>query len=105
MILYNVTVKIEEEIAEQWLNYMLTKHIQDVIDTGCFMNARISKMIAHSEDAGPTYSIQYLAPSMKELHKYQAHFAPALQKEHVELFGEKALAYRSMMEVVSVFKT
>lgn len=101
MILYNVTVKVDETIQDDWLNYMLEKHIQDVVDTGCFVHCRISELLGQqANEGGKTYSIQYSSPSMKDFHRYQAQFAPALQKDHVEKFGDKALAYRTMMEVV-----
>mgnify|MGYP000480177010 CR=1 FL=1 len=103
MILYNVTIKLETSVHEDWLAWMKTKHIQDVIDTGCFVSCRLSRLLAQNEGDGLTYSIQYLSPSMKDFHRYQAHFAQALQKEHTQKFAEKFVAFRTMMELVEEF--
>jgi hypothetical protein len=45
MILYNVTVKIEADAQEDWLQWMKSTHIPDVMDTGLFLGYRI-KVVA-----------------------------------------------------------
>ena len=37
MILYNVTVSIDVKKADEWLHWMRTKHIPDVMATSCFI--------------------------------------------------------------------
>ena len=101
MIIYNVTVSVEESIHEQWVNWMRTKHIPDVLKTGCFKEARFTKVA--NEENGITYSTQYLCESESILDNYADNFAPALQKEHKDLFDGKFYAFRTMLEVVDVF--
>lgn len=103
MILYNVTAKVDLAKHEDWLAWMKDKHINDVIKTGCFTSCRMSRLLGQNEDDGITYSIQYLSPSMKDFHRYQAHHASALQKDHTERYGEAVLAFRSMMELEQEF--
>jgi hypothetical protein len=40
MIIYNVTIKVDKTIADEWLNWLKDEHIADVTGTGCFTNAR-----------------------------------------------------------------
>ena len=40
---------------------------------------------------------------MKELRQYQIKFAPELQKKHSARFGKKAVAFRTLMEVIEEF--
>ena len=40
MILYNVTVKILPEVAEEWEKWMKAEHIPEVMATGLFQWAR-----------------------------------------------------------------
>ena len=103
MIVYNVTVKVDLDIHSQWKQWMLENHIQEVINTGCFSSCRISRLLAQNEDEGITYSLQYLSPSMKAFHRYQARHAPKLRQQHHEKFGDKAVSFRTMMEVVDEF--
>jgi len=103
MILYNVTLKVDPSIHDEWIIWMENEHIPDVLATGYFQGCRMSKLLGQDESDGKTYSIQYASPSMKDLHQYQATEAPRLKQEHVKKYGEKVLAYRTMMEVIGDF--
>lgn len=100
MIVYNVTVKVDNDIHDDWLAWMTKLHIPDVMDAGYFSNYRISRLIEHGDDEAVTYSIQYTCASMKDLHHYQINEARQLQKEHAERYVNKYVAFRSIMEVV-----
>ena len=50
MLLYNVTVSIDKSIKEDWVSWMKKKHIPDVMNTGCFLEARIARV--HGEEEG-----------------------------------------------------
>ena len=41
MIIYNVTVSVEESIKTDWLDWMKTEHIPEVMATGVFAKAQI----------------------------------------------------------------
>ena len=99
MIVYSVTVNIETESHEEWLDWMKNKHIPDVLNTGIFKDHQILKVISRDqEEEGVTYNIQYSCASMADLHRYQAHFAPKLQAEHTEKFNNKFVAFRTLLE-------
>ena len=99
MILYNVTVSIDEDIHEDWLNWMKEIHIPDVMNTGMFIDNKICKIHAE-EDGGKAYSIQYLAKSWAEYDRYQAEFAAQLQKDHTDRYAGKFAAFRTILEVL-----
>lgn len=99
MIVYNVTLKAEHDIHEEWLDWMKTVHIPDVMATGCFLSYKICRLLKQDED-GVTYAIQYYCESTKVLHQYQVKHAAKLQKEHIDKFGERVLAFRTLMEVL-----
>jgi hypothetical protein len=40
---------------------------------------------------------------MKDLHHYQVNFAPELQKKHLERYGKKVVAFRTLMEVIKEY--
>lgn len=103
MILYNVTIKIEVDSHDKWLDWMKKKHIPDVLQTDCFLSCRMSRILAQNEEDGITYSIQYLAASMKDFHRYQAHFAPKLQQDLHQQFADKYVVFRTMMELIEEF--
>ena len=99
MIIYNVTVNIENDVREEWLKWMKEKHIPDVMKTGYFLENKICKVLV-DEQQGTTYSIQYTCESMKKLEEYQLDHSPRLQKEHADKYSNKFVAFRTLLEVV-----
>ncbi len=98
-ILYNVTCSVDPEIHEEWLDWMMFKHIPDVMNTGMFLENRVCR-IHEFEDNGVTYAIQYVARSQKDLDEYMQQFAPTLQQEHTERYGAKVAAFRTTLEIL-----
>lgn len=102
MIIYSVTVNIEDDVHDEWKEWMRNIHIPDVMDTGIFSEHLMSRVISHNpEETGTTYNIQYHCESMKKLHEYQAHYAPKLQEEHSKKYEGKFVAFRTLLEKVS----
>ena len=102
MIIYNVTVSVEESIKQDWLIWMQDVHIPEVMATGVFLKSQINRVIVQG-DSDNTFAIAYSCESMKDLHQYQVKFASNLQKKHVNRYGDKAVAFRTLMEVIQEF--
>ena len=101
MIIYNVTINIHESVHDQWFSWMQTKHIADVLATGKFTSARMVKVLIEEEMGGVTYSIQFTTDSKETLEKYYQEDAPRMREEGLRLFGDKMLAFRTELEVIS----
>lgn len=102
-ILYNVTVSLDPNAEQEWLSYMRTVHIPEVMATGAFLEARLSRL-QNEEDGGITYAITYVAYSQSHLDQYAEQFAPALQLDHSEKFNGRFAAFRTTLEVVEHFR-
>lgn len=99
MIIYNVTINVEDDVCETWVAWMKETHIPQVMATGFFTAFSFNKLLSRQEDeTGTTYVIQYTAPSMQHYDEYQANHAPALQAETKRLFEGKFVAFRTLME-------
>jgi len=99
MLLYNVTLIIEDAVADKWLKWMQETHIPEVMDTGMFVSSRLLKVI-DSPNEGVTYCAQYVAENLENYNTYQDKFAPALQAELNEKFANQLVAFRTLMEYV-----
>ncbi len=99
MIIYNVTVKVENDIHDEWMAWMKETHIPDVMATGLFVDSRMMKVLVDDTD-GLTYSIQYRVESWENLKDYQDGHAPRLQKEHNDKYQGKYIAFRTLLEEV-----
>lgn len=99
MIIYNVTVNIEKDVHDEWLEWMKTKHIPDVMATGFFLENKLCKVLV-DEEQGVTYSFQYTCKNMEDLKEYQQQHAPRLQKEVADKYANKFVAFRTLLEVI-----
>lgn len=99
MILYNVTISIDEEVHEEWLQWMKEVHIPDVLATGLFIENKIARILAE-EQGGLAYSIQYIARNMEDYEEYKRKYAPKLQAEHQIKYDGKFAAFRTLLDIV-----
>jgi len=99
VILYNVTLSIDADIAPEWLEWMQNKHIPDVLATGMFVSCRICRIRGY-EEGGMSYSIQYVCPTEAAYRRYQEELAPALQQEHMARYHGKFAAFRTELEIL-----
>lgn len=99
MFIYNVTVNVDDEIALEWLQWMREEHLPMVMATGCFKEFKFLKLLTETEQ-GETYAIQYYVEALETLKFYQEVHGPGLRAETEKRFGEKALAFRTVLEIL-----
>jgi len=100
MILYNVTVGIDPAIEQEWLEWMKSVHIPEVMATGMFVSHKVYKVFVQQEGDNPSYSIQYFAESIDKINLYLEKYAPSLQQAHMQRYLNKHVAFRTLLEEV-----
>ncbi len=100
MLVYNVTINVDDDIHDQWVDWITSEHIPDVIATKCFKNYSMHRMLSPEPEEGTTYVIQYVCDSVEDYERYQIEHAALLQNAHKEKFDGKFTAIRSLMEEV-----
>ena len=105
MIIYNVTINIDDSVHDKWLAWMMEKHIPEMMETGKFYKAKIVKVLVVEEMGGTTYSIQYFTESKDTLESYYKEDAPRMREEGARLFGDQMLAFRTELELLKEFKS
>lgn len=100
MIIYNVTINIEEAVTTEWLSWMQEIHIPAVLATGKFTNALMTKVLVEEEMGGHTFSVQYSCPDKTTLEAYYTEDADRLQGDSGKFAG-KFVAFRTELEVIS----
>jgi hypothetical protein len=100
MLLYNVTVGVDKDAEEEWLQYMREKHIRDVLNTGLFVESKMYKVLHDVDEGTISYSIQYFAKSIEDVQQYLEVFAPALIEEHRKRFQNRHVAFMTLLDEV-----
>lgn len=95
--IYAVTVRIDRDIAEEWLGWMRTVHLPDILATGCFTNCEIQRTIDPADTDGRiTFYLEYRSPSLGRYRTYQREHAPALQRAHTGRYAGRFEATRAL---------
>ena len=100
MLIYNVTAKVDWSIAEEWSKWMQEIHIPDVMSSACFEKFQFVRLLDIDEVEGPTYAAQYYAQSKDLYDRYISDHAPVLRKHAMDKWGNKFIAFRTLMEIV-----
>ena len=100
MIIYNVTVKVESSISDDWLRWLQVEHIPEILATGCFSGYRVARLLEVDDEGATTYTVQYEAPSQQHYQQYIDQFAPSMRAKSYEKWGDRFIAFRTVMEVV-----
>ena len=105
MIIYNVTINVDESIHDSWMKWMTEKHIPDMLNTGKFTKALMTEVLVQEDLGGITYSIQYTCESREILESYYQEEANEMRRQGFELFGDKFGAFRTELKVIREFDT
>ena len=103
MIIYNVTINVDEGILEPWMEWMQKKHIPAMLETGKFTRALMTQVLMQEDMGGVTFSIQYACPSRALLDLYYQQDANRMRGEAQEKFGSSQVAFRTELQVVGQF--
>ncbi|MCH7408013.1 DUF4286 family protein [Belliella sp. DSM 111904] len=100
MILYNITVNVERDAESEWLQWMKSTHIPEVLSTGMFVEHKIFRIMHDSEDTGSNYSVQYFAKDMNHVMSYQHEFFDKHNAVVQQKFPKKLAIFMTLLEEV-----
>jgi hypothetical protein len=101
MFIYNVTIKLDSGIHDSWVQWMSEEHIPEIMNTGCFEKFQFVKLLDIDDSEGPTYAVQYYAISKAQYNRYIDLYAGQMRKASTDKWGNRFIAFRTLMEVVN----
>ena len=100
MIIYNVTLKVNADIADSWIYWMKAEHMPELMGTDLFIDCRLCRLLEHDDAEGVTYIAQYFCDGMEQYEQYVAEYAQTMRDKAFKMFGNKFIAFRTIMEVL-----
>lgn len=94
MLLYEVTLEVEPEIADAIERYMRDKHIPEIFATGCFRGVEFARTSAGR------FRTAYAAATQDDLDRYLREHAPHFRDDFVLHFPSGATPTREVWSVV-----
>lgn len=82
MVTYELTATVRPDLADEYERYLRGRHIPELLDTGCFAGASLSR------SAPGRFRIRYEAHDRAALDRYLAGHAPRLRAHALERFPD-----------------
>jgi Domain of unknown function (DUF4286) len=96
MVTYEITAVVDPALTGAYEAYMVDRHIPDVLATGHFTSAGLSRN-------GSRYRIRYEAASQAELDVYLSENAPALRDDRLRHFPTGVELTREIWQIIAGF--
>jgi len=100
MIIYNVSIKTDPEITNDWVNWMKEEHLSEMMQTGLFLDYKMHKLLEQDESEGVTFVVQYHCENIEKYKEYIDHHANRMREKGFQKFGSKFAGFRTVMELL-----
>ncbi|SEJ28884.1 protein of unknown function [Cyclobacterium xiamenense] len=100
MILYTITINIDNEREAEFVEWMKYEYLPRVMQTGLFFEKRFFRLLQEDNGDGINFSAQFFAESMEDLEFYQKKYSATLWDMLKEKFGSQFVSFRSVLESV-----
>ena len=100
MIFYNETYHVQEDIMQEWIQWMVKTHLPNVLRTGYFTQGRVLRIQSDQDVGGYSFAVQLVAESQAILDEYKAKEEGRFHQQHLEKYADKALIFRTELHLV-----
>lgn len=100
MYIYSVSIKLDNSIEQEWLQWMKNEHLDEVKNTGMFEGYSLLQLIEPTDEESKTYIAQYYTDAETRYNQYIQEFAPLLRQKGIDRFGEKFIAFRTILKKI-----
>ena len=99
MIIYSVTVRVKNDIASEWMQWMTDEHIPRMLNTGYFNSYKIFKiLIPETETNFTVYRVNYELDTFEKYQEYAQKEAKKLQEQAAAKYHGRYTASREVIE-------
>ena len=100
MFIYNITLKIDNDIEEEWLKWIKEFYITETINSGLFYDQRFFKLLDQDEHEGKTFIIQFYSNDRRSCDDYTLNQSKIFLKIMADKWGDKFIVFQSLLESV-----
>lgn len=100
MFIYNLSMKVDHAILNEWLVWQKEEHIPEIMSTNLFTDFKFYKLLEQDEAQGVTYIIQFLTDTKNNYDSYLQLHASALREKALLKWGNSIIGFRTLMEAV-----
>lgn len=101
MIVYSITMNIEKQIHQEWLDWMKLNYVDLLMETGLLVEQKVLRLLNEEEDnPGVTYSFQFTIKNKEDLTTLLEMYEQELIRQVYKKFQGRFVEFRTILEVV-----
>ena len=100
MFIYNVTIKVDWSIHDQWLSWMLETELPRMTNQQYFNSHQLVRLLETDDTDGPTYAAQYSTKLLDNYYRYMNEQSPIDGARSYALWGQNCVFFTTLLEVV-----
>jgi hypothetical protein len=100
MIVFNTTFHLEEDIHEEFIEYMLQKFIPMSTKSGLLTSPRLARVFGKEEDEGLSYAMEFSAGDLAALERWNTDESQVVYAPLLEKFKEKLIGFSTVMQTI-----
>jgi len=97
MVLFNITIIIDDSINKDWLSWMNERFIPEAMSTGLIVSERLLKVL-DSPNEGITYCLQFVIDEIDSYRTFHQNQYTQLMQEHAAKFNNRFVTFSTLME-------
>ena len=101
MISYNLSIKIDPKIENDWIQWVKQEYLPAIVQTGLFKDQKFHRLLYQDERDGITFIIQLSADSIENYKNYLKKFSSTFQKKMSERWKHQFVSFHTVMEIVN----
>lgn len=100
MIVFNTTFHVEEEIHEEFVEYMLQHFIPMSTKSGLLTSPRLSHVFGKEEEPGHSFAMEFQVADLTTLERWNKEESGVVYAPLLEKFKEKMVGFSTLMQTI-----
>ena len=102
MIIYNTTINVNDDIVDDFINWIKQKYIPKIIDTRLFIEVNLFEVLVEEEMGGITFSLQHSIRSIDDYNEFNEKYFQKFNKMFYDKFTNNYVTFSSILQKVEL---
>lgn len=103
MYLYSITINIDDDVHQEWLEWMRTVFVPALFDTKLFVKKNFLRMMNEEKTDGTmTYSLQLFMANLEDYQRYEEVYCYDHQVMMYSKYNNKIVEFRTLLKLIDL---
>jgi len=101
MIVFNTTFHVDENIQEEFIEYILKEFIPMSTKSGLLKYPRLARVFGKDEDEGVSFAMEFQVDDIAVMEKWNAEESNRVFELLMDRFKEKMVGFSTLMQTIN----